>query len=90
LVQSPGKPAVIGFKEGREISLDQVNLALFTTATVNEPTAFDKAWKCNNKKHRKLWREAINKELGKMSKKEVWEVVNQEDIHKDRRCIKSK
>jgi hypothetical protein len=72
------------------ISLDQVNLALFTTATVNEPTAFDEAWNCKVKEHRKLWREVINKELGKMTEKEVWKLINQEDIPKDRRCIKSK
>jgi hypothetical protein len=84
------KRAINDFKEGGEISLDQVNLSLLTTATVNEPTAFDEAWNCEDKEHRKIWREAINKELSKMTKKEVSEVINQEYISKDRRCIKSK
>jgi hypothetical protein len=84
------KQAVNDFKEGREISLDQVNLALFTTATVNEPTAFDEVWNCADKEHHKLWREAINRERSKMTKKEVWEVINQEDVPKDRSCIKNK
>jgi hypothetical protein len=36
------------FKEGREISFDQVNLALLTTVTVNKPTIFDEAWNCED------------------------------------------
>jgi hypothetical protein len=46
------KQAVNDFKEGRQISFHQVNLALFTTVTVNKPTAFDEAWNCEDKEHR--------------------------------------
>ena len=31
------------YKDGREISREQVNLAIFNTSTINEPTKFDEA-----------------------------------------------
>jgi hypothetical protein len=78
-------------EQGREILLDQVNLALFSGEVVNEePTTFDRAWNHKDPKVREKWREAINKELKEMNKKEVWEVIKKEDMPKNRRMIKSK
>jgi len=57
------KQAIKIYKDGREISLEKVNLALLTTSSLNEPTTFDEAWNCEDEDHQKLWREAINKEI---------------------------
>ena len=42
------KQAISAHKEEREISLEQVNLSLFTTATIDEPMTFDETWNCEN------------------------------------------
>jgi hypothetical protein len=61
-------------EQGREISLDQVNLAVFSGIVINEePTTFEQAWNHQDPKVRERWWEAINKEFDEMSKKEVWE-----------------
>jgi Reverse transcriptase (RNA-dependent DNA polymerase) len=41
-----------------------------------------------NSKDRELWTAAINKELGDMDNKKVWEVINKEDVPEGRRTIK--
>jgi Reverse transcriptase (RNA-dependent DNA polymerase) len=79
-------------EQGREIFLDQVNVAMFSSASVyqEEPKTFDEAWNHENLAMRDKWREAINKELEEMNKKQVWEVIKKEEIPKNRRTIKCK
>ena len=78
-------------EQGKEIMLDQINLAFFSGIVFNEePTTFEQAWNHQDPKIREKWRDAINKEFDEMSKKEVWKVIKKEDIPKNRRTIKCK
>jgi hypothetical protein len=79
-------------EQGREIFLDQVDVAMFGSASVfqEEPKTFDEAWNHEDLVMREKWREAINKELEEMNKKQVCEVMKKEEIPKDRRTIKCK
>lgn len=78
-------------EQGKEVLLDQVNLALFSGMVINEePTTFEHAWNHQDPKFREKWWEAINKEFDEMSKKEVWKVIKKEDIPKNRKTIKCK
>jgi hypothetical protein len=79
-------------EQGREIFLDQVNVAMFSSASVfqEEPKNFDDAWNHHDLVMREKWREAINKELEEMDKKQVWEVIKKEEIPEKRRTIKCK
>ena len=36
------------FKQGRDILLDQLEIALLGTGIVKEPTTFKEAWNCEN------------------------------------------
>jgi hypothetical protein len=56
--------AVENYNHEREMILDQVNLALFSTVTVKEPTT----------------EIVINKELKEMEKIGVWEIIDEKDI----------
>ena len=78
------------FKQGRDILLDQVNIALLSANIVREPTTFDEAWNCANQADQIKWREAIKKEFNDMNDKKVWSVINKESIPEGRRCIKCK
>jgi Reverse transcriptase (RNA-dependent DNA polymerase) len=75
---------------GREILLEQVNLALFTTDFTKEPSSFEEAINCARKEDQDAWKEAINKELNEMTKRGVWEVIDEQKVPNDRRCIKNK
>jgi hypothetical protein len=75
---------------GREISLEQVNLALFTTALIKEPSSFEEAINCERKEDQDAWKEAINKELNEMSKRGVWGIINKKDVPNDCCCIENK
>jgi hypothetical protein len=78
-------------EQGREGHLDQANFALFSTQPSEaELTSFNDAWKYLDPKNHELWRIAINKELGEMENKKVWEIINKEDVPKGRRTIKCK
>jgi predicted transcriptional regulator len=65
---------------GREIVLEQVNLALLTTSFTKEPSSFEEAIDCENKDVQKAWKEAIEKELNKMTKRGVWEIIDEKDV----------
>ena len=78
------------FKQGRDILLDQVNIALLSANIIKEPTTFDEAWNCANQADQIKWREAIKKEFNDMNDKKVWSVINKESIPEGRRCIKCK
>ena len=79
-------------EHGREILLDRANFAFFGVGIKDqiEPTTFDEAWNHDDPRIREKWREAINKELEEMDKKEVWEIIKKADIPQDRRTIKCK
>jgi hypothetical protein len=79
-------------EEEREIFLDQVNVAMFSSASVfqEELKTFDEAWNYEDLVMREKWRNAINKELEEMDKKQVWEVIKKEDITQNRITIKRK
>jgi Reverse transcriptase (RNA-dependent DNA polymerase) len=77
-------------EQGREILLDQVNLALFGVNFEDEPRTFDEAWNCKDPINREKWRMAIKKEFTDMESREVWDVIRKEDVPSDRRCIKCK
>jgi hypothetical protein len=52
------------FQGGREISLEQVHLALFTAVEFNEAIIFDGACNQENEDHRELWEiQIIRKDL---------------------------
>jgi hypothetical protein len=74
---------VDGFDRGREIVLEQVNLALLTTSFINEPSSFEEAVNCENKDDQKAWKEAIEKELNEMTKGGVSEIIDEKDVPKD-------
>jgi hypothetical protein len=75
---------------GRDIVFEQVNLALITTSLTKEPSSFEEAINCENKDDQEAWKEAIEKELNKMTKRGVWEVIDEKDVPNDRLCIKNK
>jgi hypothetical protein len=78
-------------EQGREIFLDQANIAQFNiSSSETEPATFEEAWNHPNLNNRELWRAAINKELGDMDAKKVWEIIDKEDVPEGRRTIKCK
>jgi ABC-type amino acid transport substrate-binding protein len=67
--------AVENDNHGREMTLDQVNLALFSTDIVKEPSTYEEAIHCEQKKDQIKSENAINKELKEMEKRGVWETI---------------
>jgi hypothetical protein len=65
-------------------------LALLTTSLSKEPSSFEEAINCENKDDQKACKEAIEKELNEMTKRGVWEVIDEKDVPNDQRCIKNK
>ena len=51
------------------------------------PVKFNDAWNHPNQKERKLWRDAIRKELNSMNKKNVWKIVPKTEIPQEREPI---
>ena len=76
--------AVEKYEQGREITLEQTNIALFSTNVIKEPTTFDEAWNCNDKSDQIKWREANNKELNEMKNKGIWEVIDFSEVPNNR------
>jgi hypothetical protein len=58
--------AVEDYSHGKEMTLDQVNLALFSTFTVKEPTTYEEAINSEKKEDQIKWKSAIDKELKEM------------------------
>ena len=54
--------AIDNYNFGREISLQQVNMALFITAMTYEPISYEEALNCNKKRDLIAWKEAIDNE----------------------------
>ena len=77
-------------EQGREIILNQANVALFSGGIQVEPTTFSQAWDHHNPMEREKWRNAIKKEFSDMESKKVWETIKKEDVPMERRTIKCK
>jgi hypothetical protein len=76
---------VESIEQGREILLNHTNFAFIGVGTVEkEPITFEEAWNHDDPRSQEKWREAVNKEFEEMEKKQVWEVMNKEDIPQDR------
>jgi hypothetical protein len=82
--------AVENYNHGREMTLDQVNLALFSTFIIKVPTTYEEAINCEQKEDQIKWKSAIDKELKEMEKRAVWEIIDEKDIPINRRGIKNK
>jgi hypothetical protein len=82
--------AVEDYNHGREMTLDQVNLALFSSDKFKEPTIYEEAINSEQKEDQINWKNVINKELKEMEKRGVWEIIDEKDIPINRRCIKNK
>jgi hypothetical protein len=82
--------AVKDYSHGREMTLDQVNLAIFSTVTVKEPTTYEEAINSEKKEDQIKWKSAINKELKEMEKRGVWKIIDEKNIPINCRCIKNK
>ena len=52
------------------------------------PDSFDEAWNHKDEFQQKKWREAITKELQKMTDLEVWQIIKKSAKPKERRCVK--
>jgi hypothetical protein len=58
--------AVENYNHGREITSDQVNLSLFSTGIIKEPTTYEEAINCEQKEDQNKWKGEIDKELKEM------------------------
>jgi hypothetical protein len=58
--------AVEDYNHGKEITLNQVNLALFSTEIIKEPTTFEEAISSWQKEDQIKWEYTIDKELKEM------------------------
>jgi Reverse transcriptase (RNA-dependent DNA polymerase) len=77
-------------EQGRDIILDQGNIALFSGNIQDEPTTFDQAWNHADPKDRDNWRFVIKKVFNDMESKKVWEIMKKEDFPEWRRTVKNK
>jgi hypothetical protein len=82
--------AVENNNHGREIKLDQVNLALFSTEIIKEQTSYEEAINNEQKEDQMKWKNAIHKELKEKEKGGAWEIIDEKDIPINCRCIKNK
>ena len=69
----------------REVGVFESAMASLEVRT--ELLTFNSAWNNENEKERTLWREAINKELNDMQQREVWKVVDEEEVPKNRKPV---
>jgi hypothetical protein len=72
------------------MTMEQVNLALFSTDILKEPTTYEEAMNSEQKEDQIKWKNVISKELNEMEKRGVWEVIDEKNIPIDCRCLKSK
>jgi hypothetical protein len=81
--------AVEDYSHGRKMTLDQVNLDLFSTVMIKERTSYEEVINCEQKEDQITWKSAISKELKEMEKRGVWEIIDEKDIPINRQCIKN-
>jgi hypothetical protein len=78
---SEATKAIENYNHGREMTLDQVNLALFSTVIIKEPTTYEEVINCEQKEDQIKWKSAIDKELKEMEKRGVWEIIDEKYIY---------
>jgi hypothetical protein len=59
-------------ERGRDIILDQANIAQFSRDSQVEPTNFEQAWNHNDPNDQETWRMVIKKEFNGMYTEKVW------------------
>jgi hypothetical protein len=69
--------AVLDYSHGREMTLDQVNLALLSAVMIKEPITYEEAINSEQKEDQIKWKSAINKELKELEKSGVWEIIDE-------------
>jgi hypothetical protein len=69
--------AVDDYSHGKEMTLDQVDSALFSTVTVKEPTTYEQAINSEQKEDQIKWKSAINKELKEIEKRGIWKIIDE-------------
>jgi hypothetical protein len=55
--------AVEDYNYGRELTLDQLNLALFSAVFIKEPTNYEESLNCEWKEDQIKWKEEIKKDF---------------------------
>jgi hypothetical protein len=78
------------YNHRREMTLDQVNLDLFSTEIIKEPTTYEEAMNSEQKEDQIKWKNTIDKDLKEMEIRGVWEIIDEKDIPINCRCIKNK
>ena len=77
-----------------DLSLQSIDPATLSPSQYKDyflvPTNFNDAWNNPDPFQRKLWREAIMKEYGKMDTYKVYKLVKRNMIPKNRKCVKHK
>jgi hypothetical protein len=70
-------------EQGREILLEQANVALFSGIVIDEePSSFNEAWNHFDSKARGKWRDSIKKDLCDMDKQQVWKSLGKRIFQK--------
>ena len=77
-------------KSGREMILDQADIAMMMLEGPMEPVSFDEAFNHSELESRVKWRSAINKEFKEMDVRGVWKKISKSEMPAGRRCVKSK
>jgi hypothetical protein len=68
------------YNHGSEITLDQVNLDLFSTEIIKESTTYEESINSEQKEEQIRWKNAINKQLKEMEKRRFWKIIDEKDI----------
>jgi hypothetical protein len=63
------------YNHGREMKLDQVNSALFSTEMIKEPTTYEEAINSEQKEDQIKWKNAINKEFRKYLMRKIFQLI---------------
>ena len=83
------------YLEGKEINIstkqrDEFLREIVLNLKSEIPKSYKEAWDHPDPKMRARWRNAFQKELGSMEKRDVWKVIKKSEMPKGRRCVKSK
>jgi hypothetical protein len=70
------------------MTLGQVNLSIFSTDIIKEPTTYEEAINCEKRENQIKWKSPIDKDLKEMEKRGVWEIIDEKDIPINCQCIK--
>jgi hypothetical protein len=77
-------------KSGRDMILDQADIAMMILEGPMEPGNFDEAYNHSDLDSRTKWRSAIDKEFKEMNVRLFWKKINQSEMSDGCRCVKSK